>query len=1169
MPWNRGAKGRHRKLRHYRLILEYIERSIRNFRNVRELVTVIRDAFIAFDDAFQIAHILHRDISIGNIMIRETNGTITGVLLDWDLCKDLTGPSSSNRHIERTGTWAFMSGSLAAGATVHTREDDVESFYHVLNYLASLFLQHTVEMDTLSLFIYNNFIQRIIRDDGFPAPSRSKLDFVKGGSVAGGSVAVAASNPRIFSILRALAYLFAARYAEIEVPPYFNLTPQDVQERLLSAQNLRQEKLDTLQEHRWLSDFLTTELNNDQGWDEAADPVDREAEFWKALQSTTSSLPAKRSMTAHNRKSKSSRSSAHSQASQSAAEVVDEGAAAENDGAGDSLIPSHNATTGKKDMQLEIEDEDDVVGPMPVNTFFERFLPNYKLSDNQKPGQNRFREFLQHAREDTLYNLWIDILQDYCGTRLTQVNTSNSLGPNLGASDKMEPDITVYHGPSKASNTTRCDPYTAELFIEFKFHNEDDPFSDTLPGFIQHTASGAKTLGQITSYATAHQAAQFRTHIFSLLVFPTFARFLRWDRSGVIVTERVPLAESLHVYDFMWRLGHADPATRGIDDQYRFQDKQLAVFGVQKLTSRPPIELTAKIRAPNNDERKKDMQSEIEDNVVGPMPVDIFFERFLPDNKLPDDQKPERNRFNELLGHKQEEALYDPWASHIDILRDCCGTQLTQVNTSNSLGPEGRDQMKPDITVYHGSSNATGCDPYTAELFIEFKFHDADDPFNDNATSFIHQSDKGAQTLGQITSYATAHQAAQFRTHIFSLLVFPTFARFLRWDRSGVVVTERVYLTRSLHVYDFMWRLGHADPAARGIDESVQQPTLTPDEETRVRLALFEPKDRDSPLAQVTIDGKRYVFAAHPSDSTSSPVGRSTRRFMAYALDIAKPGLVFLKDTWRILSCLPEHETYKKLEAQKVRNIAQCIVGQDVTLSLGTLDSRFHDTQTGIYVDEPWNKGSNSFQPFRHYRLVLEYIKHGLSGFRNVRELVIVIRDAFIGFPGSDLMDCNPRIQKILTHLSSVLKLRYLQPPSEDEDEDREETGRLPSSLRTLDEPYWLSNYLTKELAKSRWDVYSDPVQDREEQLQKELKDLTRSIPSRRSSETCTQSGGSKRSRMSTSHRHVNQWIREVGDAGAEVEVDQDEIAQIRDGAGSLARPMIPLPKPKAFPPQP
>ncbi|TFK62769.1 hypothetical protein BDN72DRAFT_803862, partial [Pluteus cervinus] len=119
---------------------------------------------------------------------------------------------------------------------------------------------------------------------------------------------------------------------------------------------------------------------------------------------------------------------------------------------------------------------------------------------------------------------------------------------------------------------------------------------------------------------------------------------------------------------------------------------------------------------------------------------------------------------------------------------------------------------------------------------------------------------------------------------------------------------------------------------------------------------------------------------------------------MAYALDIAKPGLVFLKDTWRILSSPPEHETYKKLEAQKVRNIAQCIIGQDVGLGLGTLDSRFHETQTGVYVNEPWNNGSHSLRPFRHYQLVLEYIKLGLSGFRNVRELVILIRDAFIAF---------------------------------------------------------------------------------------------------------------------------------------------------------------------------
>ncbi|TFK62764.1 hypothetical protein BDN72DRAFT_733878, partial [Pluteus cervinus] len=88
------------------------------------------------------AHVLHRDISIGNIMIKvveegEESGKVIGVLIDWDLCKHLTAKPLSSRHHERTGTWAFMSVGLVEGSDQHTRRDDAESFYHVLNYIAS------------------------------------------------------------------------------------------------------------------------------------------------------------------------------------------------------------------------------------------------------------------------------------------------------------------------------------------------------------------------------------------------------------------------------------------------------------------------------------------------------------------------------------------------------------------------------------------------------------------------------------------------------------------------------------------------------------------------------------------------------------------------------------------------------------------------------------------------------------------------------------------------------------------------------------------------------------------------------------------------------------------------------------------------------------------------
>ncbi|TFK62767.1 hypothetical protein BDN72DRAFT_736789, partial [Pluteus cervinus] len=114
--------------------------------------------------------------------------------------------------------------------------------------------------------------------------------------------------------------------------------------------------------------------------------------------------------------------------------------------------------------------------------------------------------------------------------------------------------------------------------------------------------------------------------------------------------------------------------------------------------------------------------------------------------------------------------------------------------------------MKPDVTIYHGHPRVAGCDVFEAEVFVEFKYSQTADPFSDTAEGFIHTTDLGMETLGQITSYATAHQAAQFRTHIFSLLVFKQSARILRWDRSGVVVTERFSLSETNHMYDFIRR---------------------------------------------------------------------------------------------------------------------------------------------------------------------------------------------------------------------------------------------------------------------------------------------------------------------------------------------------------------------------
>ena len=108
-----------RKFRHYRLALEDIGGDLHNFSSMKGFVKAIRDAIIglpiiykqermdyltsnilAHDGAFYEADVLHRDISVGNVVILEDG---TGLLADWDLCKVMNSASANEGHaIERT-----------------------------------------------------------------------------------------------------------------------------------------------------------------------------------------------------------------------------------------------------------------------------------------------------------------------------------------------------------------------------------------------------------------------------------------------------------------------------------------------------------------------------------------------------------------------------------------------------------------------------------------------------------------------------------------------------------------------------------------------------------------------------------------------------------------------------------------------------------------------------------------------------------------------------------------------------------------------------------------------------------------------------------------------------------------------------------------------------------
>ncbi|OSD00237.1 hypothetical protein PYCCODRAFT_1469564 [Trametes coccinea BRFM310] len=137
--------------RHYRLVVEEVGLPLQEFPCGRILVWAIRDAVIAHQDAYTKARVMHRDISVGNILIIPPNSknkkaTHQGLLADWELSKRLDDYAAGARHPDRTGTWQFMSVYIQDHPESQVEiADELESFLHVLIYCAIRYLPHTCE----------------------------------------------------------------------------------------------------------------------------------------------------------------------------------------------------------------------------------------------------------------------------------------------------------------------------------------------------------------------------------------------------------------------------------------------------------------------------------------------------------------------------------------------------------------------------------------------------------------------------------------------------------------------------------------------------------------------------------------------------------------------------------------------------------------------------------------------------------------------------------------------------------------------------------------------------------------------------------------------------------------------------------------------------------------
>ncbi|CDO74738.1 hypothetical protein BN946_scf184812.g2 [Trametes cinnabarina] len=158
-----GPNDFHHERSHMRMVIEDVGHPLTQFTSSREMVTAIRDAIKGHQTAWVEAQVLHRDVSVGNILISDdpSEDSHRGFLHDFDYSSmeaiDSDAGSSKSRSVEdeviseediarfkeRTGTFYFIALALLKPRrqTAHQPYHDLESFYWVLVWVV---LRHTV-----------------------------------------------------------------------------------------------------------------------------------------------------------------------------------------------------------------------------------------------------------------------------------------------------------------------------------------------------------------------------------------------------------------------------------------------------------------------------------------------------------------------------------------------------------------------------------------------------------------------------------------------------------------------------------------------------------------------------------------------------------------------------------------------------------------------------------------------------------------------------------------------------------------------------------------------------------------------------------------------------------------------------------------------------------------
>ncbi|KAJ8475426.1 hypothetical protein ONZ45_g15613 [Pleurotus djamor] len=326
------------------------------------------------------------------------------------------------------------------------------------------------------------------------------------------------------------------------------------------------------------------------------------------------------------------------------------------------------------------------------------------------------------------------------------------------------------------------------------------------------------------------------------------------------------------------------------------------------------------------------------------------------------------------------------------------------VDTSNHTDPNPTQALRISLTLVQTAKDSDLAHHHTklaAGIDIQLMLTSSD-AFNDNFESELEdysawnsllEANGGADIRGQLSMYASEILSKQHRMHLFMLYLCHPYARFLRWDRSGVIVTERFnYVADCSLLVEYLWRFTRLNSLGRGFDPTV---SLASEAETKAAHERLQPWKPEQPRDVLKIEvphGKktRYFLVWGAIAEPRSSFGRATRGYPAIEVlsrtRFSAP--MFLKEQWRDSKVNSEINTLQTLNRAKVKHVPTLVCGGDFPE---------YTTLSDVLVKDGWRVGGAPLDSRTLTRFVVKEVGKPLSAFPDSKTLIQAIFDAFVG----------------------------------------------------------------------------------------------------------------------------------------------------------------------------